>query len=256
MERIKALAHPAYACNRHEAMPALEGGRVFSTTIQKILNENALGTRIERWGRALAGAEKTECRKVIEIAPLQAAFLDMFNPCYRERHVESVSPGELLSTDTVFIGNLKGVGLNGAGLNGVGKVYLHAVAVTFGSDTFDFLRVSKQPEAVVAVLHNDVLPFYRNLDLNGIEHRRTKFRTPKTNGFVERVNATVLDAFFRLKMHRIFHGSVDALLADLDVCPTTETPNARISAIGHGTSTHRNRHVIRKPRRLSGQTSM
>jgi hypothetical protein len=47
----------------------------------------------------------------------------------------------------------------------VGKVYLHAVVDSFGSFAFGFLRVSKQPEAAVAVLHNDALPLYRKLDL-------------------------------------------------------------------------------------------
>jgi hypothetical protein len=39
------------------------------------------------------------------------------------------------------------------------------VVHTCGSYAFDFLHVSKQPEAAVAVLHNDVLPFHRSLDL-------------------------------------------------------------------------------------------
>ncbi len=138
-----------------------------------------------------------------------------------------------LSADTFFVGRLKGVG----------KVYLHAVVDTYGSYAFGFLHVSKQPEAAVAVLHNDVLPFYRKLDLrvgavltdngrefcgtethpyelylalNGIEHRRTKVRSPKTNGFVERFNGTVLDEFFRLKMRETFYESVEVLQADLD----------------------------------------
>ena len=232
VEKIKtlALAHPAYGCNRHEAMLALEGIRVSSITIQKILNENGLGTKIERW----LALEAQNAEKVIEITPEQAAFLEKLNPCFRERHVESSAPGELLSADTFFVGSLKGVG----------KVYLHAVVDTFGSYAFGFLHISKQPEAAVAVLHNDVLPFYRNLDLpvkavltdngrefcgterhpyelyldlNGIEHRRTKVRTPKTNGFVERFNGTVLDEFFRVKMRETFYDSVDALQADLDI---------------------------------------
>ena len=101
---------------------------------------------------------------------------------------------------------------------------------TYGSYAFGFLHVSKQREAAVAVSHNDMLPFYRQrklvvtavltdngrefsgtdrhayelyLDLNGIEHRRTNVRTPKTNGFVERFNETVYE-------------SVEALHADLD----------------------------------------
>ena len=110
-------------------------------------------------------------------------------------------------------------------------------------------------QAAVAVLHNDVLPFYRTLDLpvgavltdngrefcgtenhpyelyldlNGIEHRRTKVRSPKTNGFVERFNGTVLDEFFRVKMRETFYDSVEALQADLDawlVHYNTERPH-------------------------------
>ena len=83
------------------------------------------------------------------------AFLEKLNPCFKERHVESERPGQLLSADTFMVGALKGTG----------RVYLHAVVDTFGSYAFGFLHVSKQPEAAVAVLHNDVVPFYARLDL-------------------------------------------------------------------------------------------
>ena len=62
----------------------------------------------------------------------------------------------------------------------------------------------------------DAHPYELYLDLNGIEHRRTKVKTPKTNGFVERFNGTVLDEFFRLKMRETFYESVEALQQDLD----------------------------------------
>ena len=47
VERIKerALEHPAYGCNRLEAMLSLEGRGVSSITIQKILNDNGLGSQ-------------------------------------------------------------------------------------------------------------------------------------------------------------------------------------------------------------------
>jgi len=237
--KARALEHPAFGCNRIEALLALEGLRVSAITIQKILNDHGLGSRYDRW----LALEQANAEKALEITSEQAAFLEKLNPCFRERHVESSAPGELLSADTFFVGNLKGVG----------KVYLHAVVDTFGS--YAFLHVSKQPEAAVAVLHNDVLPFYRHLDLpvgailtdngrefcgtenhpyelylelNGIEHRRTKVRTPKTNGFVERFNGTVLDEFFRVKMREAFYNSVEALQADLDtwlVHYNTERPH-------------------------------
>jgi transposase InsO family protein len=224
-----ALAHPAYGCNRIEALLALEGRRVSAITVQKILNDKGLGTRHERW----LALERQNAERAIELSPEQVAFLEKLNPCFRERHVESERPGQLLSQDTFMVGTLKGIG----------RVYLHAVVDTFGSHAFGFLHVSKQPEAAVAVLHNEVLPFYRELGLevgavltdngrefcgterhpyelylalNDVEHRRTRVRSPRTNGFVERFNGTVLEEFFRPAMHARLYESVEALQADLD----------------------------------------
>ncbi len=232
VERLLGLAleHPAYGCNRLEAMLALEGRRVSAITIQKILNDHDLGTREQRW----LALETRTASEPIELTTEQVAFLEKLNPCFRERHVESGAPGELLSADTFMVGVLKGIG----------RVYLHAVVDTYGSHAFGFLHVSKQPEAAVAVLHNEALPFYRNLDLpvravltdngrefcgterhpyelylalNEIEHRTTRVGTPRTNGFVERFNGTVLQEFFRPAMHQKLYESVDSLQADLDV---------------------------------------
>jgi transposase InsO family protein len=130
-------------------------------------------------------------------------------------------------------------------LKGIGRVYLHAVVDTHGSYAFGFLHVPKQPEAAVAVLHNDVLPFYAEfglevgavltdngrefcgterhpyelyLALNDVEHRKTKvrIRSPRTDGFVERFHGTVLEEFFRPAMHAQLYEGVEALQADLD----------------------------------------
>ena len=71
-------------------------------------------------------------------------------------------------------------------------------------------------------------PYELFLGLNGIEHRRTKVKSSKTNGFVERFNGTVLDEFFRVKMRETFYETVDALQTDLDawlVHYNTERPN-------------------------------
>ncbi len=147
--------------------------------------------------------------------------------------MESACPGELLCQDTFYVGSFKGVG----------KVYLHTVVDAFGSYAFGVLGTSKQPEWAVSVLYNEALPFYEEhglpvgavltdngrefcgtathpfelfLSLSEIEHRRTKVRSPKTNGFVERFHRTVLDEFFRVKLRTTFYESVDALQADLD----------------------------------------
>ena len=129
---------------RLEAMLSLEGRRVSSITIQKILDDNGLGTRQDRW----LGLEKANADKALELTAEQAAFLEKLNPCFRERHVESAAPGDLLSADTFLVGSLKGAG----------TVSLHAEVDAYGSYAFGFLHVPKQPEAAVAVLNNNVLP--------------------------------------------------------------------------------------------------
>jgi transposase InsO family protein len=181
--------------------------------------------------------EERTAQSEIELSAEQVAFIEKHNPCFKERHVESSCPGELLNQDTFFVGHLKGVG----------KVYLHAVVDTYCSFAFGFfLHVSsKQPEAAVAVLHNEALPFYSArglkvenvltdngrefcggeghpyqiyLALNEIEHKTTtKVKHPQTNGFVERFNRTVLDEFFRKAFRqKLYEESVEALQQDLD----------------------------------------
>jgi len=230
-EKIVALSlsHPAWGCNRVSDQLKLEGISVSAPTVQNILNKEGLGTRYERW---LKLEEKTAERKV-ELTAEQVAFIEKQNPCFKERHVESARPGELLNQDTFFVGHLKGVG----------KVYLHAVVDTYSSFAFGFLHVSKQPEAAVAVLHNEALPFYAErglkvehlltdngrefcgseshpyriyLQLNEIEHRTSKVRRPQTNGFVERFNRTALDEFFREAFRNKLYESVEVLQRDLD----------------------------------------
>jgi transposase InsO family protein len=90
-------------------------------TIQNILNANGLGTRYDRW----LALEKRHAERAIELTAEQIAFIEKHNPCFRERHVESTRPGQLLNQDTFFVGSLKGVG----------KLYLHAVVDTFHLQT-------------------------------------------------------------------------------------------------------------------------
>ena len=243
VDRILALSleHPTWGCGRLSELLKLEGHTVSSVTIQSILNKHGLGSRYER----LLKLEEKAAQQAIALTSEQVAQIEKANPCFRERHVESSRPGELLAQDTFFVGHLKGVG----------KVYLHAVVDTYGSYAFGFLHTSKQPEAAVAVLHNDALPFYQEqglsvsavltdngrefcgkethpyelyLALNDIEHRRTRVARPQSNGFVERFNRTVLDEFFRVAFRSKLYESVEALQADLDawlVYYNTERPH-------------------------------
>lgn len=127
---------------------------------------------------------------------------------------------ELLNQDTFYWGTLKGVG----------KVYVQVVVDTFCSLAFAKVYTSKMPVTAADTLYERVLPFYEALDvpvqailtdngrefcgkpdshpyelllaMEGIEHRTTKIATPRTNGFVERMNRTLLDECFRVAGHQ------------------------------------------------------
>jgi len=231
VERLLALSldHPAWGCVRLSAMLKLEGVSVSSPTVQNILIKHGLGSRYER----LLRLEEQVAGAPIELSPEQVALIEKANPAFAERHVESSRPGELLCQDLFYVGELKGVG----------KVYLDAVVDTYGSYAFGFLHTNKLPEAAVAVLHNDALPFYEDrgiavdavltdngreycgtpahpyelyLALSDIEHRKTRVKHPWTNGFVERFHRTARDECFRTAFRTRFYESVDALQADFD----------------------------------------
>jgi transposase InsO family protein len=224
-----ALENPAWGCNRLSDYLALESIALSSVTVQSILVKHNLGSRYER----LLKLEEKALTEGIELSAEQLALIEKANPCFAERHVESSRPGELLCQDTFYVGQLKGVG----------KVYLHSVVDTYGSVAFGFLHTGKQPEAAVALLHNDVLPFYREreipvlkiltdngkefcgtethpyelyLALGDIRHKKTKVKSPRTNGFVERFHRTVLDEFFRQAFRTKLYLSVSDLQVDLD----------------------------------------
>jgi transposase InsO family protein len=236
-----SLEHPTWGCVKLSDHLKMQGISISSPTIQKIFIRNGMASIYDR----LLLLEKKHLEEGMELSAEQIAKIERYNPVFRERHVESSRPGELLCQDTFYVGDLKGVG----------KVYLHAVVDSYSSYAFGFLYNGKQAECAATVLHNDVLPFYAErqlkvrailtdngpefcgtpnhpfemfLELNDIEHRRTKVRTPRTNGFIERFNRTVLDEFFRIAFRKKYYERLEALQADLDawlVHYNTERPH-------------------------------
>lgn len=232
VERIisMSLEHPAWGCDRLSDMLKLEGISISSPTTQNILTKHGLRTMYDR----LLKIEEKIVKEGLELNAEQVKHLEQTNPCFRERHIESSRPGDLLAQDTFYVGRIKGVGM----------IYLQAVVDTYGSYAFGRLYISKLPECSVEILHNEVLPQYQEwgmtvkavitdnggeycgkethpyelyLSFNDIEHRRTKVNRPRTNGFVERFNKTALNEFFRKAFREKFYESVETLQADFDI---------------------------------------
>jgi transposase InsO family protein len=225
-----SLAHPAFGQQRIADQLALEGEAVCPTSVRNVWLKEGLETKYKR----LLRLEEKALTKGFKLTEQQIKLLEKANPEFAERHVKSEYPGYLLCQDTFYVGRLKGVG----------RIYLQAVVDTFGSMAFGKLYTSKRQETAADVLYDRVLPFYAShgltieailtdngteykgrptihlyeifLELNDIEHRTTKVASPRTNGFVERFNRTVLDEFFRTAFRKKLYESVDALQKDLD----------------------------------------
>lgn len=224
-----ALRQPSWGCEKISIKLRQAGIALSAVTIQDILNKNGLGTRSQR----LYALERKHLEEQLELNAEQIELLERHNPCFADRHVESSCPGELLCADTSKVGQLS---------DGT-KVVLHALVDTYGSYAFGLVHSTKQPEASALLLHNDVLPFYRShqltgeallsdngrefcgtpahpyeiyLALNDIEHRRTKVRSPQTNGFVERFIRTAKEEFFKLAFIRKSYTNLDDLQTDFD----------------------------------------
>lgn len=224
-----AYKQPTWGCEKISIKLKQAGTRLSAVTVQDILNKHELGSRRQR----LFAAEKRHLAGEIELDERVIAALERNNPVYRERHIESSRPGELLSVDTSKIGDLP---------DGT-KITLHAVVDTYGSYAFGLLHSSKQPEASALLLHNDVLPFYAQhgltietilsdngrefcgtpahpyelfLALNDIAHRRTPVQRPQANGFVERFIRTAKEEFFAITFGHKTYTHLDDLQADFD----------------------------------------
>jgi transposase InsO family protein len=231
-EKVIALSveHPAWGSVHISDHLRLEGVTVSPSTVRNIWLKENMETRYKR----LLRLEEEKNGQDVVLTEEQIKLLEKANPCFRERKVESPYPGYLLCQDTFLVGSLKGIG----------RIYLQAVVDTYGSFAFGKLYTSKLPETAVDVLYDRVLPFYEEhalrvehiltdngreycgrpmihpyqifIEFNDIKHRRTKVATPRTNGFVERFNRTVLDEFFRETFRSKFYGSVEELQQDLD----------------------------------------
>jgi len=224
------LAEPTKGCLAVAQHLNLQGITVSSGGVRGVWSRHNLLTKHDR----LLRLEEHVRKRRIKLNDEQIHLLERFSPEFRERHIETRWPGDLVAVDTFFVGTLKGVG----------KIYLQTVIDTFSRYAWAQLHTSKIPLTAVQTLNNHVLPFFEKhrlridtilsdhgrefcgrpdrhpyelfLQLEEIEHRTTKVRRPQSNGFVERLHRTLLDEHFRIKGREKFYESVAEMQADLD----------------------------------------
>src|SRR3989454_1705865 len=147
----------------------------------------------------------------------------------RTRHVEAKEPGELVCLDTFYIGNLKGVGkvwqitacdaATSYGLAGLLPAHDAVAAATFLREVV-VPHYQRAGWPMRRVLTDGGPEFKGAFDAGcrrlGIRHTRTKPRHAWTNGFVERLQGTILQEHWRVAFRRHYFTSRVALQRALD----------------------------------------
>jgi len=134
--------------------------------------------------------------------------------------IETEHPGYLGSQDTYYVGNIKGVG----------RIYQQTFIDTYSRVAFAKLYETKHAITSADVLNDKVLPFFEEqqipllriltdrgteykgkpehheyelyLQIEGIEHSKTKVRHPQSNGICERLHRTMQEEFYAVAFRK------------------------------------------------------
>ena len=227
-----AFEYPAYgqarACNELRK----KGILVSSGGVRSIW----LRHNLETFKKRLNALEEKSAKEGIVYTEAQLQALETAKK-QRESHpdeIETEHSGYLISQDTFYVGYLKGVG----------RIYQQTVIDTYSSVAFGKVYTAKIPVTAADTLNDRVLPFFEEqnvpvlrvmtdrgtefcgsqdkhpyelyLQLNDIEHTRTKARSPQTNGICERFHQTVLNEFYRITFRKKVYTELETLQKDLD----------------------------------------
>lgn len=134
--------------------------------------------------------------------------------------IETEHPGYLGAQDTYYVGNIKGVG----------RIYQQTFIDTYSKVVFAKLYDRKNAITAADTLNDAVLPFFDEqgipllriltdrgteycgkpeyhefelyLQIESIEHTKTKARSPQTNGICERFHRTIQDEFYAIAFRK------------------------------------------------------
>ena len=149
--------------------------------------------------------------------------------------IETHHPGYLGSQDTYYVGTIKGVG----------RIYQQTYVDTYCKLAQAKLYATKDAITAADLLNDLVLPMYEQhdvrllriltdrgteycgklenhpyqlyLDLEDIDHTRTKAKSPQTNGICERFHRTIQEEFYAIVFRKKVFQSIEALQTELDV---------------------------------------
>ena len=220
-----ALAWPTHGPQRladQLRRPSFGGWKVSASGVYAILRRHGLQTRWERLTRLEQRAMQDGLLTERTRRSLRTALAG------NEVHVAAKQPGDLVCLDTFYIGQLKGVG----------KVWQYTACDAASSFAIAMLSTDHDAATAARFLRQLVVPrlkeaghrlkavltdggpefrlaFEQACARLKIEHRRTRPRHPWTNGFVERLQGTILTELWRCAFRRTYYRDLKPMARDL-----------------------------------------
>ena len=194
-----------------------------------------LRNNLETFKKRLKNLEKHSAQEGILLTENQLKCLEKAKS-QRKAHgeIETEHPGYLISQDTYFVGNMKGVG----------KIYQQTVVDTYSRTAFANLYTEKTAITAAHMLNECVLPWFEEhevpvlrvltdrsteycgkvehhayqlyLAVENIDHSKTKAYSPQINGIVERFHKTMKNEFYDVAFKKKLYQSLDELQADVN----------------------------------------
>lgn len=220
-----SLAWPSWGPRQLSSQLAFKGIEVAPSTVYRCLRRHGLARREQRYG-VLEQHSAASAGLLTERTRRQ---LDRVRATPSRRHVEASVPGELVCIDCFYVGKLKGVGkvwqitaCDAASSYGLADVFVgdpHAAVAARFLRKVVVPHFRKAGYAVQRVLTDGGSEFKGAFDQAcrdlRIRHTRTRPRHAFTNGFVERLQQTILHDHWRIEFRRRYFTQLRHLRASL-----------------------------------------
>lgn len=232
-EQVQAIAleFPAYGQKRASNELAKKGVTVSPGGVRSIWLRHDL----ETFKKRLKALEAKVAQEGMILTEAQLVAMEKAkNDKEAKGEIETHHPGYLGSQDTYYVGNIKGVG----------RIYQQTYIDTYCKVAQAKLYSTKDAITAAELLNDRVIPMYEEqeirlqriltdrgteycgkvekhpfqlyLDLEDIDHTKTKAKSPQTNGICERFHRTIQDEFYSIVFRKKLFTSIEELQQELD----------------------------------------